>query len=74
MVWGPGTFLRDRGSISKSDRTAFLVDFATTRSTDVRLRSLYLYGSYVYTGFGTSMSFSKRENGTTMLVSLTKQD
>ena len=73
-AFGPGTFLRDRGSLSKGDGTAFLIDFATTRYSDVRLRSLYLEGAYVYSGFGTSMTISKRVNGETMTISLTKQD
>lgn len=74
IVWGPGTFLRDRGSLTKNDRTALLVDFATESASEVRLRSLYFHGNYSYSVYGASMSFSRSENGESMTVTLTKQE
>lgn len=72
--WGPGTFLRDRGSLTKDDRTARMEDFANLRAAEVPQRSLYLHGSYSYSAFGKSLSFSKQERGASLTVKLSIQN
>jgi hypothetical protein len=72
--WGPGTMLRDRGTLTMLDRSAKLDDSACLRMTDVPQRSLYLHGEYSYSSYGTVMTISKIENGLTFSVTLTKQN
>jgi hypothetical protein len=72
--WGPGTLLRDRGSLTKFDQTAVIQDLSTLRYTDVPQRSLYLHGTYSYSSYGNSTTFSKNEDGASLTVTITKQD
>jgi hypothetical protein len=72
--WGPGTLLRDRGSLTKFNRAANIVDFSCLRMTDVPQRSLYLHGMYSYSSFGKSLTFSKTEGGASLTVTISKVD
>ncbi len=72
--WGPGTLLRDRGNFTKFDQKANMIDFSSLRETDVLQRTLYFHGTYSYTAFGNSVSFSKNEDGASLTVTISKQE
>ncbi|HEY6190701.1 MAG TPA: hypothetical protein VI215_00075 [Bacteroidota bacterium] len=72
--WAPGTLLRDRGNFTKFDQKANMVDFSSLRTTDVPQRSLYFHGTYSYSAFGNSLSFSKSEDGASLTVTISKQE